>query len=563
MFRVAANSAVEEAGVGATMDVTMQASMAAAACKSLGNSNPFKDCIKECGTKNPKNHCIIQEGCYDKDENGKPIYEDKSLKEECYDNIMTSGVDYEALKVNLLYKDVPQGVAEAMAKSYLTKGVLKETTESAAAMSTKESTKRLAELSKKIRNVASNIYKNTMRTAIGKAGTVGIKLAGVAGTVGIKLAGVAGARATALQAAIRSTMAKYMIRTVVAKTTLVKSVKVMAMSMATLIAGAGVVLGVVDGVAIILSLWDPGGWENTVDKEMVDSTHSAYLKQYRKIFDNKVLFSEMIKDDRNKAKSELSIAKTEYQKNKSTKNKERLDKAEIQLEAVEALMFKFQWKSKDRPVAHGGPILWPHVATPEYPFKENGEWSAGLEDIYYKYIQDFMDEHNLVWTEDELSEDKLDNNIEQLNKKTEDAISNENKKIKKITNKSSYNIKNDEIKILKTNIEKNKKLSSKIDLAIKDTEDRINRYESLGKTEKANELKKTLDQLNKNKEKTDKLISDKTDIIKEVDESKQNASMLLSKKRKSRQAVFGLLVIITFLAYLYYNKKKVNKKVYY
>merc|ERR1711907_82330 len=75
--------------------------------------------------------------------------------------------------------------------------------------------------------------------------------------------------------------------TIVLKESVKTALKFAAKSI-VVVAGA---LSIVDGAAIILGLWDPGGWEMTIDKGMIESTRDAYYRSYLKYYDNKALFS--------------------------------------------------------------------------------------------------------------------------------------------------------------------------------------------------------------------------------------------------------------------------------
>ena len=575
MFRVAAKSALEETAVGAGIDFTIQSSMASAACKSLGDSNPFKDCIKTCGTTNRKNSCIITEGCYEKDENGDPIYENKSLKDECYDNLLKTRVDWDAMRANL-YKDVSVGVAEGVAKAHLKKGLEtsgkvigtagRGTTTRVVGTSVGRSVGRMGGL------VASKVGITYMKSQISRiviasrvAVIVGLQAAAraavaVGGKLGTKL-GLAGVMAiirgmgTRVASSAGMAMAK-------------KGISTALNTLAGAMTGVGAVLSVIDGMAIALSLWDPGGWEMTIDKDMIEDTHKVYLKGYHKIFDRKVLFSETIKAEKRMAEDELKKVTAIYDKNKTPENRKKLDEAQELVKVLKSMMLKFRWKSEDRPLAHGGPNLFPAIAHPSYPYKKYSadpnapEFIDGLEEIYYAYVQRYMDENNLVWEEQDLNEDQDNKELDKLNKKTNKELTTKNPKLEKIKKTSPNNLTKNDLDLVKQDVKKKKKIISNIDIAIKDIDDRINRYESTGRTEKADKLKKDRELLIQNKKNAELIIQQEKDIFNEVEEYKQNASNIFSSRLQSQQIIIAIFVLIMISLWYFLKKKQSGIRTY-
>jgi len=75
-------------------------------CDSYGNMNPFRDCVGQCPINDPNDPCIKNQGCYDKDINGEPIFKDIDLKKQCNEKLLrqTETSDYEK---NFLEVNVP------------------------------------------------------------------------------------------------------------------------------------------------------------------------------------------------------------------------------------------------------------------------------------------------------------------------------------------------------------------------------------------------------------------------------------------------------------------------
>lgn len=563
MFKAGLKAGASEAAAGAALDITMQAGVGVYICESLGNSNPFKDCIKRCGTKDRKNSCIIEEGCYEKDEQGKPLFEDKSLKKECYENIATDGIDYEALKVNLLYKDVPVGIAEGMARNYLAKQAGKSFAD--------DSLKEFARLNKNNKNLmpsnskSSRIIKGSKEIIQKGANKIGQGISKAGRMIGISK-GVGKTSVKGATAGILKQLSYNLAGSYVGKKFLQamasQPAKQAALALAKAVNGAGIALGMIDGAAIVLGMWDPGGWEATVNKEDIEQMKNETLKSYHRMYDNKAIFSEPAKQIKREAEYELKMAKKEYNKNKTEQNRIKVEEADIKLKAAINVMFKMQFKGKDRPLSEGGPLLYPVIITPNYPFTENNQWIPGLENIYAGYMQEYLDKNNLVLFPDELEYEKIDKDIEKLNKQTDTILekSKNNTDLKKIQSKSSYNLSSNEVNLIKSNIKKKEKISKELDKAIKEIEDRKNRFDLRGDDEEAKELEETLNKLKKNKEETNKLINNNSSILNEIDENKRNATILLARKKKQRQIMFALLVIIVILGFLYLKKR--NKKIY-
>ena len=117
-----------ETGFAVGLDIGIQGAIGSSLCNSLGDQNPYIDCMKQCesyDTDYEKKGCIMQMGCLDKDEKGKPLFENKSLKDECLDNVMKNNkaggqIDYEGLKYSI-GKEVAVEIAEEIGMQTLKK----------------------------------------------------------------------------------------------------------------------------------------------------------------------------------------------------------------------------------------------------------------------------------------------------------------------------------------------------------------------------------------------------------------------------------------------------------
>ena len=313
-----------------------------------------------------------------------------------------------------LMQDVAVGVSEGIAMNYLTKqptNQFKLATSTAddagkaAAKGAKGAQGTIARLGGRI--VSSKAAKTVGKTAIAQATKKAMKLfisklisAGIAikqgVIVAIKSIGKIIVKGLAVMGVTMSSKLMARLGTIGAGQILAKSV--------VAVAGA---LSIVDGAAIVLGLWDPGGWEMTINKDMIKSTRDSYYRSYLKYYDNKALFSEsqvIIKKEKEKIYNKFF---KEYDKNKTPENKAKMEVAQKEYNDAVDLMYKLQWKGSERPKEHGGPLIYPALAYPDFPYNEDGEWlDPKLEEEYYYQIDQYMKKNNLVWTEEELKQEE-------------------------------------------------------------------------------------------------------------------------------------------------------------
>ena len=81
-------------------------------CDAFGTSNLFKDCIKQCPVKNEGDPCIVHNGCYNKDENGEPIYKDVYLKDKCLEDLLKEKELTDNTKLDVENKFLEENIQE-------------------------------------------------------------------------------------------------------------------------------------------------------------------------------------------------------------------------------------------------------------------------------------------------------------------------------------------------------------------------------------------------------------------------------------------------------------------
>jgi hypothetical protein len=630
------SSAAEEVTLGATLDIGMQVGMGATACNSLEGVNPYKDCLALCRhhkTKRDIKNCIMEEGCNDIDETGKKIFEDKDLGKECHRNLMTEGVDYDALKANLA-KDVTTGVTEGIGE-FLAKQSTTAIRESAEKASQEVAEQAAKKTIQAIQKLGENVTKETMEAAgkeaaekaiqelseaTAKTGLKSAKSGSKLGMkIGQKLMGKAIAKssekiaAAAAKTAIQVTLetaeqgAKISLKVGTQATTQATISTVVATGTATNVvlnnvgkevveetakaagkAGAkaafaavlGVacaILSIVDGIAMGLSMWDPGGWEQDITNKEIKSVKQSMYRRYLPVYDNKPIFSEKYKKMRKEKNEIYTQLKNIYEKNKTQGNLEKLNKAEKEWGIAQELMFKFQYKSSERPKEHGGPIIYPSIAIPTFPYKfDNTFQSPELMDELFDYYMDYFKKNNIAQFEWELDEEedlqkeeKLTSEIEKITSqdlsKKDDKQIKEDKKLNEIEQIKSGNVSKSDEKLVEETIEKNVKLEKELNDTIYVTEKNIKYYEEKGNTEKVIELTKKIKKLNTNKTALNTKIKKQKGVLTNIQENKRyKKSDLYQKKNKqsSLQVIGILLVLITIFGIIYYfffSKKKINQ----
>ena len=545
-------------GVGA--DIGMQAAFGNSICKSYGNQNPYKDCMNDCesyDTDREKKGCIMQMGCLDKDSNGNPIYENKSLKDECLANLMKSTnaggqIDYEGLKYTL-GKEVATELAEEIGMNLLKK---KYGPQIAKRVNNHILTKIAKQTVSGIKTIGGKIaVKSGLKvagTTVGKvAVTTGANVAAKTGAnVAAKTGAKTGAKVAVTTAATTGTQtgAKTGIFAVFLRAGFVVATKV---AMVTL-AGAGAIFSIMDGMAIMLAFWDPNGWERTVTKDEIDQNRTRFLDKHTTYYDNKPVFSEKFKNEKDYAYM-IYIAFEELCEEDPTnvELKAGYEQAKKEFEEIKQLYFNSQWKSSERPWIHGGPSIYPSIALPEYPFNSmDGDYiDEKTEATYNNLMMQYLKDNNLVASTKELILDE-----ERLQRvKLEKEIAEELKKnilIPKVIPKNKKELNN-----IKKSIEKDVKLSVKIDDGILLLKKRINELKNTNKPGKAEELISKLDELTGNK----KMIDDNIDMKKgSIDNIKQSrTSKIVKQNIKQYQnnnsiILLGVFIVIIFIILIYY-----------
>ena len=580
--KIATNTAVE-VGMGAGLDIGMQLALA---CKGLPG-NPYEDCVAQCDKldvdkgkaktkldkkilKKERDICIMEQGCNDKDKFGNPIFENKNLKEECQKNLLAQ-VDTESTQMQL-QQDVAVGVAETMALDHL-----KKQPQSGAAKTAKQ-----AKSGKSVSKIGGRIIGTKVGQTIGKSAIAqGTKTATNNFIKTVLKAGIAMKSSmikiiTIIAGSLKNFAIKQGIKLGVKTTTsgLMIAAKIWvnlffkeaAMYALKYAAGAIVVvagaLSIVDGAAIILGLWDPGGWEMTIDKGMIQTTRDAYYRSYLKYYDNKALFSEPAVADKKEKEKTYNELLEEYNKNKTTENKKKLDIAEKEYNDAVDLMYKLQWKGSERPKEHGGPLIYPLLAYPTFPHDEDGNWlDPKLEEEYYYQIDQYMKKNNLVWTEEELKQEEYKAEVDELNKKLEENLKKEDPELKKIEEKKSGNVSKKEIKIVEENIKKDEENIKIIDDSIVELTKTMKSQEESGRIDKIPELQEKIDKLKENKKQIEKKKQQKNKLLENIEKNKNNGATV-EQKIKQNKAIrkgFGnifVFLIIVLIGFFVYTKRK-------
>jgi len=584
--KIATNTAVE-VGMGAGLDIGMQLALA---CKGLPG-NPYEDCIAQCDKldvdkgkaktkldkkilKKERDICIMEQGCNDKDKFGNPIFENKNLKEECQKDLLAQ-VDTESTQMQL-QQDVAVGVAETMAIDHLTKAP-----QSGAAKTAKQakSGKSLSKIGGRI--VKTKVGKAIGKSAIAKATKVALNIfikrviqtgAAITGKIAIKIANLGrvlygsinklflklglttGAKTSSN--AISAGVKAYLM--LVFKESVKTALKIAAKSI-VVVAGA---LSIVDGAAIILGLWDPGGWEMTIDKGMIQSTRDAYYRSYLKYYDNKALFSESAVAEKKEKEKIYNELFEEYNKNKTPENKAKMEVAQKEYNDAVDAMYKLQWKGSERPKEHGGPLIYPLLAYPTFPHDEDGNWlDPKLEEEYYYQIDQYMKKNNLVWTEEELKQEEYKAEVDALNKELEENLKKEDPELKKIEQKKSGNVSKKEIKIVEENIKKDEENIKIIDDSIVELTKTMKSQEESGRIDKIPELKEKIDKLKENKKQIEKKKQQKNKLLENIEKNRNNGATI-EQKIKQNKAIrkgFGnifVFLIIVLIGFFIYTKRK-------
>ena len=592
--------------MGAGLDIGMQLALA---CKGLPG-NPYEDCVAQCDNldvdkgktktkldkkilKKERDICIVEQGCNDKDNFGNPIFENKNLKEECQQNLLDQ-VDFKSTEMSLM-QDVTVGVSETLAREYLESQskVVKEAKAAAKAAKVDTKSAKAAKAGKSGKSMGARAVKGVKTGAsVVKSGitTIGGRIVATQTAKVIGKSAIAAGTKLAMSLFIRGAiraglviksalvkinmmLGRFLIRSGlksagglvannISKMLASTAAKQSLLILSKVICVATSVLSIIDGAAIILGLWDPGGWEMTINKGMIKSTRDSYYRNYLKYYDNKALFSESQVVLKNIAEKKYDTLLKQYEKNKTPENKTKMEAALKEYDQATTLMYAYQWKGSERPKEHGGALIYPSLAYPDFPYNENGDWlDPQLEEEYYFQIDQYMKKNNLVWTEEELKQEEYKAEIDQLNKKLEETIKKEDPLLKKIENKKSGNVSQKEIKIIEENIKQDEKNIKIIDNSIKELTTTIKNQEESGRIDKIPELQEKLDKLQKNKEKIEKKKQKKNKLLENIEKNKNNGATIEQKIKQNKAMRKGIghifvFLIIGLIGFFVYIKRK-------
>lgn len=430
-------SILKNAAPGLVMGIGMEYGVGAAMCQML-STNPYEDCMKlnEC-YKIPQesiNNCNI---ICSKDED-KPLCLKKckndaitdcsiefscdtktkdNLQDECFKKAVTG----QSMGGDKLIMGTVPDLAIGAAQTYV-KAAGKGTTKGFGKAATKTATEAGKKAGKKAaKKVLAKAGRKAGKEAAKKAAQKGLsKAAQKAASKAASKIAVKAAQKAATKAATKA--ASKAFAKMMAKLLLKAAFKAMMKGLAAL----STPMLIFDIFSMGLDMWDPSGWDLTVDRVMIKETRDMYLEIHLQNYDNKNYFSDLYRVERDDIKTQVEEQKLITNQNNTRENSLKLSDLRRQLEDAQIKLLKHKWKGKDRPVKHGGPVVYPIIATPDYPEYNLSNSVSGiftdpaLSDKYELYKTEYLEKNGYTMdptkAEIELSdEDLLEAQKEELN----------------------------------------------------------------------------------------------------------------------------------------------------
>lgn len=577
-------------------------------CDAIGDLNPYLDCIEPCkkltNTTNPtREQCIGANRCNEVDDiTGEKLFKNVNAREECMKKLRSN----ESMQYDLMAIMLAKELIEEVARDYAEKTLLKAATGKSKVTIVKQISKLISSMGNKIainlgikkasdvamqkmtnlvlkevqnqifekglknaskevidkliKETAEELFEKTSTAAASKSsvkasgkmlGSGGGKLlAKELGKQGIKIGEQIAAKAAAKLAAKKAAAAA-------AQTSSIAGVKAFGkIFLSGLLSGALALLSAIDGIGIVLDVWDPAGFSKVPTSNMINEIRNSYVEMYKKDADSKLWPSELYESEMYENKKILDDMTDKYNETKSNEDKIDMEEARKEYEKSESLFKSIRFLGKERPRLHGGVIVYPFDAYPKYPFNENGAFAdSSTEEKYYKIFMDYINkQENLVWTEDELSE------LIQIQKEKDQIEYNRKNLAKKSKNELKESIKKDTEKI------------KSLDLIIKEKENDINDMINENKSEKQiedekkklNELKNIKNEINTNLNTSKLYVSDENKLLeekqklKEMENNSQNIenenNTQLNNNNKIMRYIIIIAVICCIILFLIFKK---------
>lgn len=445
--------------------------------------NPYEECLSSCEIyKNNKieyEKCINKNRCNDIDPFTKEkIYKNYNIREQCKKEALSNKNMQYDLTALVLTKELIEGVVLSKVAKQLGlntggKKVAKEGGEKAA---------------KGIISKAKSSVKAAISGAKSGARAIGVGVSRKIGqTYMYKI--IAATTAKVITRVAASSAGKVVV-TVILKILGSQAAKILlklgllAAKVATKLLGVALgLMTLMDGISIVLDIWDPAGF-NTVPKyKDIKKVRDAYLKGNKSYLDNKLWVSELYKEKKEIALEEYEYYKNYYSNEKTKENEIFMNESKKKLDEATELYNSHRFYGYERPREHGGILVYPLEAYPSFPYDDNLDFmNKKLEELWYKYIREYIsNQKNLVWKEedlfelieiqkekDEIEKSKQNSTPSELNEKSNSIKNKINEKEEKINEMIKNKKLPEQIENERSKLQDLKDLKSNIDESISD-----------------------------------------------------------------------------------------------